>query len=518
MSGRGEFEDRLAQLLEERARQAVPRDDLAGVEGGVRPIGVDTARPHRARLALAAAAAIVLVVGCVWAIAARGGGDHPADATGIDWVTPDITLRADSVTIDVNGTVFAPVAGSRVKVTSDTLDATYTTFEADWTEHGAPMRWYLSFRSDGTDWWMDEMRTYDGASPQGDWVYFPGERFRTPIGQAFHGDLDLTATTGGYTSHVVVPGLVLQPFRSFDDTGTALPTTTTEPGPSPVFADAPPTPDGLPATGATWTQQQALTVAMASEVLDRECMARAGYEFDPTSEARWVDMFGGWQPADPMGSIGARAASVWGYRFPEVQPSPFDAFYTALTPAEQAAVDLAESGREVDPGVPLTTPSGGEFGSVTHAGGCRGEVDAAFGGLTTIVELYRADVSRLTNGPAQALAIHDDRVVTVLDAWRTCVRAAVSEDAATPDDLARRYAFNESAADEHEKAVAVADATCQATTDLQTIWATALTDRERALMGDELATYDELTRMRVEILATATQVLADRGIVPPSLD
>jgi hypothetical protein len=38
------------------------------------------------------------------------------------------------------------------------------------------------------------MRTYDGQ-PSGDWLFYNGIFFSTPIGQAFHGDVDLTNAT-----------------------------------------------------------------------------------------------------------------------------------------------------------------------------------------------------------------------------------------------------------------------------------------------------------------------------------
>ena len=57
------------------------------------------------------------------------------------------------------------------------------------------------------------MRTYDGSA-KGDWVYFMGERFRTPLGSAWSGDLDLTAGDHGVTSHLRMQIAHLQPFLS----------------------------------------------------------------------------------------------------------------------------------------------------------------------------------------------------------------------------------------------------------------------------------------------------------------
>ncbi len=120
-------------------------------------------------------------------------------------------------------------------------------------------------------------------------------------------------------------------------------------------------------------------------------------------------------------------------------------------------------------------------------------------------------------------AAQDPRVVDALTAWRTCVDAAVGESAATPDELARRYAFSdgdtyEGVASDHEKAVATADATCQQQTDLDTRFRVALADRERAAMGDRVDIYDNWARQLDQLLHIAAEQLAQRRITLPSLD
>lgn len=41
------------------------------------------------------------------------------------------------------------------------------------------MRWFIYVATDGIDWWVSEMRTYDANADVSDWVTFEGERFRT---------------------------------------------------------------------------------------------------------------------------------------------------------------------------------------------------------------------------------------------------------------------------------------------------------------------------------------------------
>ncbi|HSB85057.1 MAG TPA: hypothetical protein VLD86_02050, partial [Ilumatobacteraceae bacterium] len=79
----------------------------------------------------------------------------------------------------------------------------YTTLELEWDGGGVPMRILMYFASDGTDWWATELRTYDGsADPK--WIEMPGEFFRSPLGTAWQGDLDVQS--------LHVHGLKLQAF------------------------------------------------------------------------------------------------------------------------------------------------------------------------------------------------------------------------------------------------------------------------------------------------------------------
>ena len=48
----------------------------------------------------------------------------------------------------------------------------------------------MYFEADDTDWWVREIRTYDGQA-QGDWVTANGPFFKTPLGAAFEGDVTI---------------------------------------------------------------------------------------------------------------------------------------------------------------------------------------------------------------------------------------------------------------------------------------------------------------------------------------
>jgi hypothetical protein len=134
----------------------------------------------------------------------------------VQWDTPQVHLYGAAfsiLTTGATGTQNFTAIDSNVEVQSDPGDATYQTLELTWHENGVEQRWYIYFASDGKDWWVTEMRTYDGAA-RGEWVYFMGERFRTALGSAWSGDIDLTAGDHGVTSHLRMVNARLQPFLS----------------------------------------------------------------------------------------------------------------------------------------------------------------------------------------------------------------------------------------------------------------------------------------------------------------
>ncbi len=94
------------------------------------------------------------------------------------------------------------------------------------------MRLDIYFQADGTEWWSEELRTYDGNA-DGDWVTFTGDFFRTPMGTAATGVFDETATDAendsGITSRLHIEGLRLQAFLALGPGGVDVPTSSTQP-------------------------------------------------------------------------------------------------------------------------------------------------------------------------------------------------------------------------------------------------------------------------------------------------
>jgi hypothetical protein len=201
-----ELFDRQAQAMSLNAR-AWDDPPMATVSALVR-----TRRPRSAVAAvLATAAAVALVVGIVAVAPERGVhvAGQPGAPVAVHFATPQVRFDAAALAIDADGQRFTS-AGSTVDVNSDpgTRDK-YTTLELTWTERGVEMRLYAYFASDGHDWWATELRTYNGKS-NGDWIFYTNTYFRTPLGHAFTGNVDLSPTDG--TGHLHISNLRLQAF------------------------------------------------------------------------------------------------------------------------------------------------------------------------------------------------------------------------------------------------------------------------------------------------------------------
>lgn len=202
----------------------------------VRPAG--TPRPDGRRVLALVASAALVVVGLV-VLSNRGGNDAPAAGGGtaaFSWTTSRVVFTSNTFAIDVGGQQYSPT-GVHVDVNTDPGDATYATLELSWQEHGVPMNVNVYFAADAANWWVTEMRTYNGKALAGaDWVTFMGDEFRTPLGGTYSGDVNLTATEGGVTSHLQIGGmtLTLLPSTNTVTSSSVSPTYATVPTATPV--------------------------------------------------------------------------------------------------------------------------------------------------------------------------------------------------------------------------------------------------------------------------------------------
>ena len=121
---------------------------------------------------------------------ASGAAVSPsAGPTQIHWETPVVDLAADALAVEANGIEFT-TEEAQLRAGSDPGGPDYWTLEVEWLEQGLEQRLYMYFGSDGTDWWVDEIRTRDGYDPA-EWLYAYGPFFRTPLGEAFEGDVGI---------------------------------------------------------------------------------------------------------------------------------------------------------------------------------------------------------------------------------------------------------------------------------------------------------------------------------------
>jgi hypothetical protein len=113
------------------------------------------------------------------------------DTYAVHWQTPVVILAADAFSIEADGRTFFGNTPT-IDIRSDPGHDTYRTLELVWYEHNVEMRLNMYFTADDTSWWVKEIRTYNGQQP-GDWISYFGEFFRTPKGQIFLGNVDLTS-------------------------------------------------------------------------------------------------------------------------------------------------------------------------------------------------------------------------------------------------------------------------------------------------------------------------------------
>lgn len=222
-----DLQARLEHLFAAQAEAIeVPERRWSGLAEGAVP---DARRRRSLRLGLIAAGLLAVLLGGLMAL--RPDGDQrirtgpaanapPASAArpGPRLVaeTGQVSLTAEVLLIDVaedraGRKAFA--ATSPVAVSGDPGRFNeYTTLELIWHEHGVEMRLNIYFTSDGTEWWANEIRTYDGRA-QGEWITYTGAFFRSKLGAPYRGDLDVTASDHGVTGRLRLQAVSLEVFR-----------------------------------------------------------------------------------------------------------------------------------------------------------------------------------------------------------------------------------------------------------------------------------------------------------------
>ncbi len=135
---------------------------------------------------------------------------------GIWWHTGLVDLNANSMRLVAGDKVFTfSDHEPEWDIGSDPGDATYRTLELEWVEQGVEQRLYMYLAADESDWWVDEIRTFDGSA-DGDWIGYPGPLFKTPVGEPFYGDVHLVSDDGPVRGELDFDGLLLRPRFHLD--------------------------------------------------------------------------------------------------------------------------------------------------------------------------------------------------------------------------------------------------------------------------------------------------------------
>jgi hypothetical protein len=143
-----------------------------------------------------------LITGC--------DNEEPEISNPVSWETDRVSLEAENFFLVAEGdTFYADV--SNIGVDSDLGDSEYCSLELTWQENGVEMRLFMYFSADGTDWWSDEMRTYNGEV-DGDWIYYYGEFFKSNLGTAFTDNVEFEDDTDTLSGIIHFDGLTLQAF------------------------------------------------------------------------------------------------------------------------------------------------------------------------------------------------------------------------------------------------------------------------------------------------------------------
>jgi hypothetical protein len=212
-----DLETRLRELFE---RQAAGIGTSAGVWDDVPTVRANELAPRRHSrprsafvAAFAVAAAVLVVVGIIGAAPTRDAvrvGGQPGTEAPVHFATQQVRFDASALNIGANGQTFT-AAGAQVDVHSDPGTTTYQTLELIWQEHGVEMRLFFYFAADAHDWWVSNLTTYNGRSNP-DWIGYRGPLFRSPLGSAFVGDVDLVPAGAPSGAHLRIANMHLQPF------------------------------------------------------------------------------------------------------------------------------------------------------------------------------------------------------------------------------------------------------------------------------------------------------------------
>lgn len=144
----------------------------------------------------------------------------------IQWPSTSVVFEADDLRIKARGKPFKGMLSA--EFIQSWAGESYRDYDVMWLEHGREMRMDITFRSDGTDYWISKWLVYDGTRNPG-WVVFKGPLFKTPLDEPMEADVRLTKGKGKDKLKLRVDGMRVHAFHPGS-------------GPAPLTGCTPPVP------------------------------------------------------------------------------------------------------------------------------------------------------------------------------------------------------------------------------------------------------------------------------------
>ncbi|GAB2995217.1 hypothetical protein GCM10023080_071980 [Streptomyces pseudoechinosporeus] len=225
------------------------------------------------------------------------------------------------------------------------------------------------------------------------------------------------------------------------------------------------------------TYPEVVALQRAKNAVQRECMARFGFDFNPPAPGLHAPAsYNGANMERRYGVTDLEAAKEYGYGMPdkngEVVPHEPD------SEAANLVFDLT---------VPQgKTPPKTYEGRKIPKGGCRGESDRAIGS-------FNEELPSKLNTQSWEKAKQDPQVLAVNQQWSSCMKAK-GYDAATPlESLEKAYAPNGDSSSQSES-MAVADVECKKSTDLVKVYFSMESRIQKASTEEHQLVLNELKK------------------------
>ncbi len=171
----------------------------------------------------------------------------------IQWPSTSVVFEADGLRIKAGGRIFTGTISPEFVQSSAGLD--FRDYDIMWLENDREMRMDMSFRSDGSDYWISKWLVYDGRKDP-EWVAFKGPLFVTPLDAPMEANVRLSKGKGKGKRRLDlrVDGMRIHAFHAGS-------------GPAPLTGCTPPEPLDADAVAAQ------RVAAMRAAMTDEEWMA-----------------------------------------------------------------------------------------------------------------------------------------------------------------------------------------------------------------------------------------------------